>query len=201
MVNYVPIYRTVWGDYSLGHGRVLAPGKSGGRLMPELATLFLEGTIPGRVYGESPDVFLLQPAHAQELAFLQALTGYTEHGVSWLRFGEYLHPLVLDPPPTTIEFHESVENQLIHAPAVMHSVTRSHADGSVAIVLVNVGDSAQTVGVPVDPALRAGPAVPAEAKLQRMDEHGALTDLAAGRAAWSQKLVLAPDEVVFLILR
>ena len=28
--------------------------------------LFLEGTIPGRVYGDSPDVFLLQPAHAKE---------------------------------------------------------------------------------------------------------------------------------------
>ena len=44
MTNYVPIYRTVWGDYSLGHGRVLGPGKSGGNLIPELTALFLEGT-------------------------------------------------------------------------------------------------------------------------------------------------------------
>ena len=111
MPNYVPVYRTVWGDYSLGHGRVLAPGKSGANLLPELATLFLEGTIPGRIYGESPDVFLLQPDHAKEFSFLQSLTAYTDHGLAWLRFGEYLHPLTFTPPPPTIGFRESVENQ------------------------------------------------------------------------------------------
>jgi hypothetical protein len=201
MPNYVPVYRTVWGDYSLGHGRVLAPGKSGANLLPELATLFLEGTIPGRIYGDSPDVFLLQPAHAGELAFLKSLTAYTEHGLAWLRLGEYLHPLALTPPPPTIEFRESVENKIVRVPAVIHSVTRSHADGSVAVVLVNVGGDAQTVTVPIDPALRGGIDLPKEAKLLRLKEDGQLTDLASGHEAWRQKVDLAPGEVAFLILR
>jgi hypothetical protein len=200
MTNYVPIYRTVWGDYSLGHGRVLAPGKSGGNLVPELAALFLEGTIPGRVYCESPNLFLLQPQHAKELAFLKSITAYTEHGLQWLRLGEYLHPLTLAPELPVVEFRESVENQLVRVPAVLHSVTRSHAGGSVAIVLVNIADDAQTVTVPIDPALR-GQSREGKAKLRRMNERGELTDIASGNGPWAQKLELAPGEIAFLVIQ
>ena len=200
MPNYVPIYRTVWGDYSLGHGRVLAPAKSGGSLVPELATLFLEGTIPGRIYTDSPKVLLLQPEHAPELAFLQSIAPYTEHGLPWLRFGEYLHPLALAADLPTVEFHESVENQLVRVPAILHSVTRSHADGSVAIVMVNVGEKSQVVSVPIDPVLR-GKTLNGEVTLRRMNEQGGMSELANGRAAWKQKLELAPGEIAFLVLQ
>ena len=169
--------------------------------MPELAALFLEGTIPGRVYCESPNVFLLEPEHAKEFAFLKSVTAYTEHGLPWLRFGEYLHPLTLSPQPLMIEFRDSVENKIVHLPAVMHSVTRSHRDGSVAIVLVNVADDAQTVAVPIDPALRGEKIRVGGAKLVRMNEHGDLTELASGSAAWNQKVELAPGEIAFLVLQ
>jgi hypothetical protein len=166
-----------------------------------LAVLFLEGTIPGRIYTDSPDVFLLQPAHARELAFLRSIDAYTQHGLEWLRLGEYLHPLALSPQPATIEFRESVENKLVHVPSVVHSVTRSHADGSVAIVLVNLAGQPQEISMPIDPALRDGSKRDPEAHLQRMNEQGTLTELSRGRAAWNQKLTLAPGEVAFLILR
>jgi hypothetical protein len=201
MPDYVPVYRAVWGDYSLGHGRVLGPGKSGASILPELAVLFLEGTIPGRIYTDSPDIFLLQPDHARELAFLRSIDAYTQHGLQWLRLGEYLHPLTLSPSPATIEFRESVENKLVRVPSVLHSVTRSHADGSVAIVLVNLAEQPQDVSVPIDPALRDGSKRDSEARLERMNEQGALTELSHGRNAWPQMLTLAPGEVAFLVLR
>jgi hypothetical protein len=200
MPNYVPIYRTVWGDYSLGHGRALATGKSGGSLIPELATLFLEGTIPGRIYTDSSKVFLLQPEHARELAFLKSMAAYTEHGLPWLRFGEYLHPLALSADLPIVEFHESVENQVVRGPAILNSVTRSHADGSIAIVLVNIGDKEQAVSVPIDPVLRSH-VLDKEVKLRRMNEQGEMSDLTSGRAAWKQKLELAPGEIAFLVLQ
>jgi hypothetical protein len=201
MSNYVPIYRTVWGDYSLGHGRVLAPGKSGGSLIPELAALFLEGTIPGRIYTDSTNLFLFQPEHARELAFLKATTAYTEHGLAWLRFGEYLHPLPLEPPRSPVEFRESVENQIVHLPAVTNSVTRSHADGSVAIVLVNLATEPQTLKIPIDPRLRGEKSAGAVARLTRMNERGEFTDLASGDSPWMQSITLSPDEIAFMVLR
>ncbi len=152
MKDYVPVYRTVWGDYSLGHGRVLAPGK-GDALIPELAVLFLEGTIPGRLYCDSPKPFLLESAYAKDLAFFQTLDHYTQHGLAHLRMGEYLHPLTLTPEPPMVAFVDSAEKKKVQVPGVLHSVTRSHADGSVAIVLVNITEQAQTVSVPMDPAL------------------------------------------------
>ncbi len=197
MKNYVPVYRTVWGDYSLGHGRVMGPGKANDALVPELAALFLEGTVPGRLYGESPNPFLLQPAYARELAFFKKLAGYTEHGLGYLRLGEYLHPLDLGAAVPLVSFTESCENQAVQVPSVLNSVTRSHANGSVALVLVNIGAREQAVEVPVDPMLaKAG-----QGKLLRMDETGKLQPLASGNKPWKQPLTLQPLEVAFLVLR
>ncbi|HEV7401779.1 MAG TPA: DUF6259 domain-containing protein [Chthoniobacteraceae bacterium] len=196
--NYVPITRTIWGDYSLGHGRVLGPGEA---FIPECAALFLEGTIPGRIYCESPNLYLLQPEFAREFAFLKTLTAYTDQGHAWLRAGEYLRPLSLTPPPPVFEFKESVEKQLVRFPGVLHSVTRSHADGSVAIVLVNLTAQAQTVAVPINPSSRGAALLEHEATLQRMDQQATRTDLAAGREPWQQSVTLQPLEVCFLILR
>lgn len=196
--NYVPVTRTIWGDYSLGHGRVLGPGEA---FIPECAALFLEGTIPGRIYCESPKLFLLQPEFARELAFLKTLTAYTDQGYAYLRAGEYLRPLDLAPPPPVFEFKESVEKQPVRFPGVLHSVTRSHGDGSVAIVLVNLTARAQALTVPVDPGLRGGSLRERGATLQRMDERGVRTELNAGREPWKQSVTLQPLEVCFLILK
>jgi hypothetical protein len=199
MKNYVPIYRTVWGDYSLGHGRVLAPGRGEG-LVPELAILFLEGTIPGRLYCDSPKPFLLEPAFATQWDFFQVLDRYTQHGLEYLRMGEYLHPLTLSPAPPTVEFVESAEKQKVQVPGVLHSVTRSHADGSVALVLVNITEQPQTVSMQIDPALR-GKTPDAGATLSRMDEKGEFKPVASGKSPWAQKVEIAPQEVVFWVLR
>jgi len=199
MPRYVPIYRTVWGDYSLGHGRVLNPGPA---LIPELATLFLEGTIPGRLYCDAPNVFLLDPAAAADLAFFKSISAYTARGLDYLRLGEFLHPLGLEigsgQPMPTVDFQESVEHQAVRLPAVIHSVTRSHRDGTVAIVLVNIGTEAQTVSIPIDPALRDASA--GQATLLRMNETGEKTRIAAGKEAWKQAVDLAPREIAFFVI-
>lgn len=198
MSYYVPIYRTVWGDYSLGHGRVLAPGDA---FIPETAVMFLEGTIPGRIYCESPKVFLLQPEHAAEWAFLKSAAAYTEHALSWLRTGEYLHPLALSPALPMIEFKESCEHQPVKLPAVLNSVTRSHADGSVAIALANISNEEQRVEVPIDPGLRGEKLRPKPARLERMDEAGKTTEVKTSDAAWTQQVVLKPAEIAVFLLR
>ena len=84
---------------------------------------------------------------------------------------------------------------------MVHSVTRSHADGTVAIVLVNVAEEAQVVTVPIDPALRRVTTVKHDAFLRRMDERGGMSEVARGSAAWKQKIELAPGEIVFLVLQ
>jgi hypothetical protein len=191
--NYRPIYRVVWGDYSLGHGRVLA---SGAALAPESAVLFLEGTIPGRIYceGESP---LLKPEQAEQLAFLKRLTHFTHHGLEYLRMGEYLRPLELDRLLPTITFTESVEKQKVALPAVLNSVTRSHRDGSVAVVLVNIDGVEHSVMVPIDPTWRGEARRAQPPKLSSMAEDGTESPLPVGDV----HLTLAPSEVAFLILR
>jgi len=162
-----------------------------------LATLFLEGTIMGRFFCDAPNHFILQPEYARELAFLKSLLNYTRHGLSWLRFGEYLHPLKLSPTPAKIEFRESTQSLKTEVPVVMHSVTRSHADSSVAIVLINIGDKAEKLHVPINPAALGA----AKGELLRMNEEGTLAPLASGKTRWTQELAIKPLEVVFLILR
>jgi hypothetical protein len=47
--GYLPLYRVIWGDYSLGYGRVLAPSKAGpDNIIPEMAALFINGQMMGR---------------------------------------------------------------------------------------------------------------------------------------------------------
>jgi hypothetical protein len=196
--NYVPVYRAVWGDYSLGHGRVLAPGPA---FIPETAVLFLEGAIPGRIYCESPNVFLLQPEHAAEWAFLKAATAYTEKALSYLRTGEYLHPLQLTPTPPMIEFQESCEKQRVKLPAVLHSVTRSHADGSVAIALANISSEEQHIEIPIDPNLRAENLRTKPAILERLDQTGKTAAVKTSAGPWQQELTLKPAEIAVFILR
>jgi len=86
---------------------------------------------------------------------------------------------------------------------VLNSVTRSHADGTVALVAVNVGLDALPVSVPVDPGLRSAERAAAapEAVLYRMDEAGAMTETGRGTTLWSHTSELQPAEVLFLVLK
>jgi hypothetical protein len=200
--GYLPLYRAIWGDYSLEYGRVLRPSNAGpDNLIPEMASLFVNGNILGRIYTEG-DLLFFEPEYSQAKTALLEMTGITKNAIEHLRFGEYLRPLKWDSLLPEIEIQESVENNKVKLPAVLHSVTRSYADGSVGVALVNI--SAQTVELqaPLDPALRSGQSAKnSEAILWRMDSAGKKTRIATGKSAWKQPLVLQPNEIAFLILQ
>lgn len=200
--NYRPIYRTVWGDYSLGHGRVLSGLPSTETLVAESAVLFVEGTILGRLYCEGLAPFL-RPEGAAELVYLKRLAAYTRWAIDYLRFGEYLRPLALQPVPPIVTFTDAVEKQRVEVPAIVHSVTRSHRDGSIAIALVNIGARPYQGQVPVDPSLRGAALVQGrpKASLTRMDEQGRHAPLGSGTQTWLQPLQLAPRDVMVWVLR
>ncbi|MCC6581310.1 MAG: hypothetical protein IT440_12815 [Phycisphaeraceae bacterium] len=197
--GYVPCFRAIWGDYSLGFGRNVRSAKDGpGNIISEMAVLFVEGAVIGRIFVDGGSAEVLQPQHKQALDYLRLISDYSVAGIDHLRFGDYLRPLDLGDMPQ-VTFTESVENGKVVSPAVMHSVTRSHRDGSVAIVLANVGDQPVTVQVPIDPGLRQGGT--AEAVLEQMDRGGKRTRLAGGVTPWRQAVVVQPRDVVFLVLR
>ena len=201
--NDTPVFRTVWGDYSLGHGRTVRLSPAGDNWVPELAYLFVEGTLFGRFFCSGGSHFFLEKEHADKLAFLLKLIRYNEQSFEYLRFGEYLQParLTPEPPPTT--FQEGCRLKKTTLPSILNSVTRSHADGSVAVVAVNIGKAPFKAGIPIDPGLRREdprkrrPA----AMLSRMDEHGKLTEVRRGARPWTETVTLQPTEVVFFVLR
>ncbi len=197
--GYVPAFRAIWGDYSLGFGRNIRPAKDGpGNMIPEMAALFVEGAVVGRIFVDGGSASVLEPGSEPALAYLKLITDYTLAGLDHLRFGDYLHPLDLGDLPT-VAFSENVENGKVESPVVLHSVTRSHRDGSVAVVLTNISDSPVQLEVPIDPAWRSAGAA-GEATLYQMGRAGERTRLASGRQAWRQPVTIAPRDVVFLLL-
>ena len=199
--GYVPATRVIWGDYGLGHGRSIRSAGDGPTVVAELATLFLEGAIPGRFFCEGGTNEILQPGHESDLAFLKKTVAYTQAGIDYLRFGEYLHPLALTPLPPMVAFTESSTNGKIEAPALLHSVLRSHRDGSVALVFANISDSPQPAAFTADPALRAGAAAARpEARLARLGTDGTRAELGRGAQPWTATLTVAPRDVALLVL-
>jgi hypothetical protein len=133
---------------------------------------------------------------------LQEMSSYTKHGIEYLRFGEYLRPLQWSEPLPKVEIQESVADSKVTLPAVLQSVTRSYADGSVGIALVNIGSQKLDLQVPVDPSWRNGKSAKnPTAILWRMDSNGKRTRIAQGKSAWQQLLALKPEEIEFLILQ
>src|SRR5690606_13667842 len=121
-----PLYRVIWGDYSLGYGRVLRPSKAGPEnIIPEMAALFVNGRMLGRIYTDSGETLFDDPAHAAQKTALQQMTAYGAAGIEYLRFGEYLHPLEWDAPLPEVTVQESVSDSKVKLPAVLQSVTRS----------------------------------------------------------------------------
>lgn len=200
--GYLPLYRVIWGDYSLGYGRVLGPSKAGpDNVIPEMAQLFVNGEILGRVYTGGDTIFG-DPAYAEARTMLQQMADYGDHEIEYLRFGEYLHPLTFDTPLPAITIQESVQNSKVTLPAVAQSVTRSYGDGSVGIALVNIGAQTLNLQIPVNPTLRNGKSAKnSQATLWRVDASGKRVKLSQGKTSWNQSLALKPHEIVFLILQ
>lgn len=200
--GHLPLYRVIWGDYSLEYGRVLRSGKTGAEdFIPEMATMFVNGHILGRIYTDGGVIFS-NPQCARARAAFQEMTGITKHAIEHLRFGEYLRPLRWDAPLPRIEIQETGENSKVVLPVVLHSVTRSYADGSVGVALVNISTQTVELQVPLDPAQRAGESAKnTTATLWRMNAAGEETRIAAGGTAWKLPLSLQPGEIAFLILR
>jgi|GEM_PF-3390219 len=201
--DYAPAFRAIWGDYSLGHGRTARLSKTGDNLVPEMTTLFLEGTILGRFFCSSEQHFFNDPKYQPDWQFVQKLMRFGELSMQHVRFGEYLQPLRFDQTSPTVSYTEGVLNRKVESPALQHSVTRSHTDGSVGIVLVNASAASLSVSVPIDPALRSETLQQANplAMLTRMNETGQVTKLSDGTRQWQQSLTLAPREIAYLILK
>ena len=199
--GYVPATRVIWGDYGLGHGRGIRVAGDGPGVAAELATLFLEGSIPGRFFCEGGTNEILQPGHESDLAFLKKTVAYTETGIDYLRFGEYLHPLALTPDPPPVAFTESSTNGKLEVPALLHSVLRSHRDGSVALVFANISDRPHSAAFTADPALRAGAAAARPvARLARLGTDGARAELGRGSQPWNAAVTVAPRDIALLTL-
>ncbi len=198
MPGYIPLWRTVLGDYMIGHGRGMAQSKAKDNIAAECAQLFVDGTILGRisVYGRS----LLQGEENAELRrFILSLVDYTDAGRDYLRLGEFLHPAALSPEPPPLKFHEYIKNSEMVAPAVFNSVTRSHRDGSVAYTFVNVGDTAYRGAFNADPAK----CVPERkhGEVFRMDSKGVLTSAAKISGPAMINFELKPLETVIFIVK
>ncbi|HRJ73445.1 MAG TPA: hypothetical protein PLS03_14565, partial [Terrimicrobiaceae bacterium] len=120
---------------------------------------------------------------------------FLTHGIDHLRFGESLRPLELSVPETT--YTESAKADAVTAPAVLNSVTRSHRDGSVAVVFTNISDN--PVSFEWDPG--AIPDTAAPRQLHRMNEQGAMESVPPPGASGKHALTIAPYDIVFFVLK
>lgn len=196
---YVPIFRTVWGDYGLGYGRNISIAVDAKDIIPEMARLFVDGTVLGRFFCEGGDEAWNGPQYGVQKRYVQKASNYTAAGLDYLRFGEYLHPLELKVP--FITYTESAEKNKVTAPAVLNSVTRSHRDGSVAIVFANISDKSARFNVAIDADLRGEELKKSPAVLYQMNEKGELTKIAEGQHAAKQFVRIEPYDIAFFVLK
>ena len=197
MPNYVPIWRTVLGDYMIGHGRGMAKSKYNDNIPAECGMLFVDGTIFGRifVYGKT-SIF---KSDIKQWDFIKLLMDYTSAGIDYLRMGEFMHPARLNPLPPEQKHHEYEKNSEIVNPMVLNSVTRSHRDGSVAYVFVNTGDSVYKGTFEAD----AGICRPAKekAEISQMARDGKLQKVMDINGKTQVAIELKPLDVAFFIMR
>lgn len=193
--GYCPVTRAVLGDYSLSHGRTIRMTSTTNNIIPELATLFLEGIIPGRFFCDGGAPEILQPARADDLAYLQKLIRYTDAGLDYLRYGEFLQPLPLVQTAASVAFRESCENNAIEAPGVLHGVYRSPRDGSLAVVLANIAPDDTKLSLPLAKVARPGTGVVRLLADGRREPAGRLGD------DGSLTVAIPAHDIVFLILQ
>jgi len=194
--HYVPIYRTVWGDYSLGYGRNIRMTDATKDNIAEMGRLFIDGDVLGRFFCDGSEKLWTNPEErAEEKRYLLKAANFLTHGIDHLRFGESLRPLELSVPETT--YTESAKADAVTAPAVLNSVTRSHRDGSVAVVFTNISDN--PVSFEWDPG--AIPDTAAPRQLHRMNEQGAMESVPPPGASGKHALTIAPYDIVFFVLK
>lgn len=153
--NSIPLWRTIAGEYIITHGRGMAFSKAKNNIAGESATLFLEGSILGRISVFSGKVFLEEPGNEKDCAFVRKLMDYVVPTLDYLRLGEMLRAPELTPPPSPVTFNEYIGNAAVSRPAVLGAVNRA-VDGSLGYTLVNIGELEYSGKVKVDPALRTG---------------------------------------------
>lgn len=193
--GYVPIYRTVWGDYSLGHGRNIRMSEDTTADIAEMARLFVDGDILGRFFCDGGSRMWTNPKErAEQKQYIQKASNFTARAIDWLRFGEYLHPLDLNVP--LVEYAESVGANKTTAPTVLNSVTRSHRDGSIGIVFTNISDSPITFNIDFS-SLEVGKL---PETLSKMNEQGDLKVVEEG-AAGTHSVTIKPRDILFYILK
>ena len=154
--HFVPVQRTVYGDYLIFHGRVFRDkvDVENGYYRLLFARQFLEGIIFGRFFcsGGNNGFYLLKPEQAVAREYVETLLAYSEVGREYMRMGEYLHPLDFEPVPPLIDFKEGVASKFVKYPALCSTVARSHRDGSIGIAIVNL------TGKDIDASFEVNPA-------------------------------------------
>ncbi len=191
--HYIPIYRTVWGDYSLGYGRNIRMTDRTKDNIAEMGRLFIDGDVLGRFFCDGSEKLWSNPDdRAEEKRYIEKASNFLKHGIDYLRFGEYLRPLELSVP--LIEYTEAAKGDAITAPAVLNSVTRSHRDGSTAIVFTNISDTAVTFEWDV-PSIDGKKETSA---LYRMSEQG---DFEEAAPSGKHSLTISPYDIVFYMLK
>jgi tetratricopeptide (TPR) repeat protein len=184
----LPLERAIYGDYILSHGRTI-------RMNDELnscrilASNFTEGIIPGRFFGSAPKT----PKARQ---FLKKMIDFTNNSFDYLRSGEMMRPLSLSPKPSLISVVEGVKRRKMQLPVILSAVYRSSRDGSIAIVLVNIGDKTKELAINIDPARYGFKTV----KIQQMSQAGHYSDMGTIGKSTEKKIKIAPFDINFYIL-
>jgi hypothetical protein len=194
--RYIPLQRVIFGDFMIGHARIIYPTKRESTI-PELAHLFAEGTIIGRFFSINETHLFEQEDCPDVKQMLEKIVDYTEVGSDYVRLGQYLRPLPLEGVPMITWKASAAKGQRATMPAIAASVTRSHRDGSVAVVLANASEEAVQGRFIFDPA-RYGLAQ--RMLVQRMDRNGRKTKVGTRNGAWQEPISLEKGEIRFLIV-
>ncbi len=196
--DYIPLYRVIWGDYSLGYSRTMRSEKGNPLpFMGETAVMFLEGTAFGRIFLEGQNIFLAQKEYEIEKNFLVKCTAYANVSLDYLRFGEYLRPLKFDESVPVVEFKATAENSKTKMPGILNSVVRNHKDGSVAVVLVNITDKPLSCKFTAETTWGKNK----KSELYLMDQSGNKTKQAKFVQGEEISLTIAPGDIKFYIIK
>ncbi|MCM8807402.1 MAG: DUF6259 domain-containing protein [candidate division WOR-3 bacterium] len=143
--NYIPLRRAVFGDYQMGHGRRITEQhfKDPVKFYVEVSTLFLDGSIIGRLFADEIILHLpLKEGFKKNLNMynklwkkLKEICDYSIVGIEYLRLGKFLKP-----PLVKIEEKiKYVDDKLgeIEVPAVDGRCYLSYKDGSIGIIFFN----------------------------------------------------------------
>ncbi|MEI6424919.1 MAG: DUF6259 domain-containing protein, partial [Lentisphaerota bacterium] len=136
--QYIPLRRTVYGDYMMCHGRNLDKCANRVNFLADISSLFLEGAILGRFIVQDASVSLMN--YPEMLDKTVEIADYTAVGREYLRFGELLKPPRLS-LTETVNYLPEGKKVAVTIPLVAAMAYRSHLDGTAAVLFVNRGDT------------------------------------------------------------